>query len=121
MVNIQVGFATTLAVILHEIPQEFGDFGILIYAGYKRATALLYNLLSGLMSVVGAAIVVILGMFPDYLIHGVIPFAAGVFIYIAGSDLVPELHKHAKNKNIIPEALGIGVGILAMYLLLFLE
>lgn len=121
LVNVHVGVATTLAVILHEIPQEFGDFGVLIYAGYKRKTALFYNFLSALTAVAGAVLMVVLGSLPEGLVQGVVPFAAGIFIYIAGSDLVPELHKHEKNKSIFPEITGIGLGMLAMYLLLFIE
>ncbi len=121
LVSIEVGIATTLAIIAHEIPQEIGDFGILIYAGFKRSTALLYNLLSALTAIAGAGLVLIFGSFSEQLIPKIIPFAAGVFIYIASSDLVPELHKHGKNKNLIPEIAGIGTGLLAMYMLLFLE
>ena len=121
LVSIPVGIATTLAVILHEIPQELGDFGVLLYAGYKRTTALFYNFLSALTAVAGAALVLILGSLPEGVVQGVLPFAAGVFIYIACSDLVPELHKQEGSKRILPETLGIGLGILAMYLLLFLE
>lgn len=122
LVSIEVGIATTLAVILHEIPQEMGDFGVLIHAGYKRATALLYNFLSALTAMAGAIFVVIIGSsLPEQLIHWVVPFAAGVFIYIASSDLVPELHKNGRGKNLLPEIAGIGIGMLVMYLLLSLE
>ena len=121
LASVEIGIATTLAVILHEIPQEIGDFGVLIYSGYKRATALLYNFLSALTAVAGATLVIILGSFPERLVEGVLPFAAGIFIYIASSDLVPELHKHEKGKNVFFEIAGLAVGILAMYLLLFLE
>ena len=121
LVSIPVGIATTIAVILHEIPQEVGDFGVLIYAGYKRTTGILYNFLSALTAVVGAALVLVLGSLPEGIVQGILPFAAGVFIYIACSDLVPELHKQDEKKRLLPEILGIGLGILAMYLLLFLE
>lgn len=121
LVSVPVGMATTIAVILHEIPQELGDFGVLLYAGYKRTTALFYNFLSALMAVAGAALVIVLGSIPEAFVHGVLPFAAGVFIYIACSDLVPELHKQGENKRLLPEIAGIGLGMLAMYLLLFLE
>ncbi len=120
LVSIEVGIATTLAVVLHEIPQEIGDFGVLMYAGYTRATALFYNFLSALTAVAGAILVIILGSLPEGLIQGVVPFAAGIFIYIASSDLVPELHRNEK-KIVLPEITGIGIGALAMYLLLFLD
>lgn len=121
LVGIEVGIATTLAIILHEIPQEIGDFGVLIYSGYERATALFYNFLSALTAVLGASLVVLFGALPESVIQNVIPFAAGIFIYIAGSDLVPELHKNEKGKSVFIEIAGMGLGILAMYLLLFLE
>ncbi len=121
LVGVEIGIATTLAIILHEIPQEIGDFGVLMYAGYKRSTALFYNFLSALTSVLGAILVLIFGSVSETLAQSAIPFAAGVFIYIASSDLVPELHKSAERKNLFYEILGIAFGVLAMYLLLFLE
>lgn len=121
LASIELGIATTIAIILHEIPQEIADFGVLIYAGYKKNTALLFNFLSALTAVIGALLVVSFGSFPEALIQGVVPFAAGIFIYIAASDLVPELHRNGKGKNLLPEVLGIGLGLFVMYLLLFLE
>lgn len=121
LASIEVGVATTIAIILHEIPQEIGDFGVLMYAGYRRTTALMYNFLSALTAVAGVLLVIFLGSLPEPLIQGVVPFAAGIFIYIAGSDLVPELHRKREDKNLLSEIAGIGLGLLAMYLLLFLE
>lgn len=119
----EIGFATTLAVILHEIPQEFGDFGVLIHSGYRIRQALWFNFLSALTAFAGAILVIALGSFPEYILDGVIPFAAGTFIYIASSDLVPELHKNSGKKfgTVFKELIGICVGVLVMYLLLFLE
>lgn len=121
LVGLEVGLATTIAIILHEIPQEIGDFGVLLYSGYTRMKALYYNFLSALMAVAGAAAMVFLGSLPESLIQNVIPFAAGIFIYVAGSDLVPELHKSERVKTVFAEMAGLGLGILSMYLLLFLE
>ena len=121
LLSVEVGIATTMAIIMHEIPQEIGDFGVLIYAGYSRATAVLYNFLSALTAILGASLIIFLGSLPETLIQGVTAFAAGVFIYIASSDLVPELHKNTEGKNILLEVAGISLGLLAMYLLLFLE
>lgn len=94
LVSIPAGIVTTLAVMLHEIPQEIGDFGVLVYGGYSPKKALLFNFLSGLVGVVGAVIALIIGArvegFADYLL----PITAGAFIYIAGSDLIPELNQH---------------------------
>ena len=122
LVSIEIGIATTLAIILHEIPQEMGDFGILLYAGYKKNTALLYNFLSALAAVGGAILLLLLGSsFTENFIPSIIPFTAGVFIYIASSDLIPELHKAGGAKNLLRDIIGISIGVLAMYLLLFLE
>ncbi|MDD5177822.1 MAG: ZIP family metal transporter [Candidatus Nanoarchaeia archaeon] len=90
MVNTPLGITTTIAVIFHEIPQEIGDFGVLIYAGVKKSKALLLNFVSALAAVLGGLI----GYFlPSNLSLFLIPFAAGGFIYISASDLVPELRK----------------------------
>lgn len=121
LVSIEVGIATTLAVILHEIPQEIGDFGILLYAGYKKRTALFYNFLSAITAVAGALLVLLMGSLPPAFIQSVLPFAAGSFIYIAGSDLVPELHRNREHGNLFAEIGGIALGVFLMYLLLFLE
>jgi zinc and cadmium transporter len=121
LVDIQLGIATTLAVILHEIPQEIGDFGVLLHAGYTRSRALLYNLVSALAAFGGALLVVAMGNPSEQLLAYALPFGAGLFIYIANSDLVPELQKSSKFGNIILELISIAIGILAMYALLFLE
>lgn len=97
LVSIPAGIVTTIAVMLHEIPQEIGDFGVLLYGGYSPKKALLYNFLSGLVGVVGALIALLVGArvegFADYLL----PITAGAFIYIAGSDLIPELNLRHSN------------------------
>lgn len=116
-----VGVATTLAVTLHEIPQEIGDFGVLIHAGYAKRRALFLNFLSALLAVLGAALALALGSVAEFLIDWIVPAAAGGFIYIASSDLIPELHKNREYRNFTLEAMGIALGILAMYLLLSLE
>ncbi len=96
VVSIEVGIVTTLAIVLHEIPQELGDFGVLVYGGFKPRRALFLNFVTALLAVAGA----ITGYLTSHILHGamqyVLPFAAGNFIYIAGSDLVPELHKEPK-------------------------
>ncbi len=122
LVGIEIGIATTLAIIFHEIPQEIGDFGVLLYAGYKRNAALFYNFLSALTAVLGTAFVLIFGAVSEGLAENAIPFAAGVFIYIASSDLVPELHKKSGGaKNLFYEIIGMTLGLLAMYFLLFID
>lgn len=96
--DIKLGAVTTLAVIFHEVPQEIGDFAILVYGGFTRARALFFNFVCGLTAMLGAiAGYVISNIGRDVLLF-LIPFTAGGFIYIAGSDLIPELHKE-KNKR----------------------
>ena len=121
LVSVEVGIATTLAVALHEIPQEIGDFGILLYAGYEKIRALWLNFLSALSVVFGAAIFLVSGELIEGLVPYVLPFAAGTFIYLAASDLIPELHKRQGLVSLLLQLTFIVVGVAAMYGLLFLE
>lgn len=93
LVDINLGVATTIAVIAHEIPQEISDFGVLLHAGFSRAKALFLNLLSASLAILGALLVLVVGDKMENLTNFIIPFAAGNFIYIATSDLFPELKK----------------------------
>jgi len=96
MVNPLVGLVTTIAVALHEIPQEIGDFGVLVYGGYKKKTALMFNFLSGLTAVLGGVIGYLFADLSEAAVLYLLPVAAGGFIYIAASDLVPEI-KHSEH------------------------
>jgi len=121
LVSIPIGIATTLAVILHEIPQEIGDFAVLIHAGYTKKRALWLNFISALASVLGLVIVFIFGNIIENSIIWFIPIAAGGFIYIAVADLIPELRK---TKNIKHSIIQIGIimlGVLSMLALLLVE
>jgi zinc and cadmium transporter len=112
-----LGLATFIAVIAHEIPQELGDFGTLIYAGYSRRRALWLNFLTALTAMLGALAVVILGAeisgFNDF----IIPFTAGGFIYIATADLIPELKKETRAYRSLLQLACILVGIGLMLIL----
>ncbi|MBI4896287.1 MAG: ZIP family metal transporter [Candidatus Aenigmarchaeota archaeon] len=121
LVSMPVGITTTLAVVFHEIPQEIGDFGILLHGGFSRGRALLVNLLSACASFLGLFAVFFIGpVFEQYLVF-LITFAAGNFIYIAGSDLIPQMH-HEKYTHTIPmQLLTFVLGLLVMYGFLFLE
>lgn len=122
LVSTEIGIATTLAVLLHEIPQEIGDFGVLIHAGYSRAKALWFNFLSALTAVVGVVITFLLSNSSELLTMWLVPVAAGGFIYIALSDLIPELHKTEHNVlHSILQLSAVIIGIGAMALLLVLE
>ncbi len=121
LVSFPVGLATTFAVLMHEIPQEIGDFGILIHGGFTVSRALLFNLLTALTSVAGALVVLYLGLEFKESITWLIPFAAGNFIYIAAADLIPELHKEVKWNKSVLQLLAVLAGIGVMILLLGLE
>jgi zinc and cadmium transporter len=121
LINIPAGIATTIAVVLHEVPQEIADYGVLLYAGFSKPKALLFNFLSGTISIVGAIVGLSFAGQAEQFLTIIIPFAAGGFIYIAGSNLIPELHKHIKLKESLLHLLFMLIGILIMYGLLFLE
>lgn len=114
LVSIPVGIATTIAVILHEVPQELADFGVLLYSGFSRKKALLFNLLSATMAILGAIVGLILGSKGEAFIHFILPFAAGGFVYIAGSTLIPELHKECSWKSSCWHSLALLLGIALM-------
>lgn len=98
VVNFKLGLVTTLAVIAHEVPQEFGDFGVLIYGGFTKFKALFYNFLSALTAILGAVIGFFLSSAVDDITF-LLPLTAGGFIYIASSDLMPELRKEKSIKK----------------------
>lgn len=98
LVGVPFGIITTLLIISHEIPQELGDFGALVYGGFGKRKALLYNFVSQLTCIVGG----IVGFFMSGIANitpFLLPFAAGGFFYIAASDLIPELHKETDIKK----------------------
>lgn len=121
MVSIPLGIATTIAVILHEIPQEIGDFAVLIHSGYSKMKALWLNFLSALMSFAGLILVWIIGTSSEYFAEFILPIAAGGFIYIAVGDLIPELQKNKNAKYFILQVIAFMFGIGAMVLLTTLE
>jgi len=121
LVGVPVGVATTIAVILHEIPQEIGDFAVLIHSGFSKKRALWLNFLSALLAVVGVVIVIIIGEIAESSISFFLPVAAGGFIYVAVADLIPELHKHKDIKISIYQIMAGALGVFLMVLLTFLE
>lgn len=121
LVSFPVGLATTLAVILHEIPQEIGNFGILIHGGYTRTRALWFNFLTALTAVLGTSIALFIGNHMSKSVMLLTAFAAGNFIYIAASDLIPEMHKEVSVKRSSIQFLTMLLGIGIMFSLLLLE
>jgi zinc and cadmium transporter len=121
MVSLPVGLATSLAIIFHEIPQEIGDFGVLIHAGFSVRRALLFNFLSAIVAILGAVTSLIVGPNIEGYTVSLLPIAAGGFIYIAGSDLIPELKRECEVGPSIRQFLLVITGMGIMALLLFLE
>lgn len=115
LISPEVGIATTLAIALHEIPQEIGDFGLLIHAGFSRVKALLVNFLSALTAFLGLGVAFWIGESHEALIPFLIAFAAGNFIYIALADLVPELHKTVHGTRSALQLIVIVLGVALMF------
>jgi zinc and cadmium transporter len=113
MAGIPLGIITTLAVLFHEIPQEIGDFSILVYGGFKRTEAIAYNFLSALPALAGAFLAYVFATSIHSFTQWLVPFAAGGFIYIASVDLLPELHQAQKFRKALVQLffflLGIGI------------
>jgi len=121
LVSIPLGIATALAVLLHEIPQEIGDFAVLLHSGYTKKRALWLNFLSALSAILGAVMLFALGEVAKISSSWFLPIAAGGFIYIAVADLIPELHKTKDAKQSMLQILAVVVGVLAMVVLVYLE
>ena len=121
LVSIPIGIATTIAVILHEIPQEVADFGVLLHAGFTKWKALGYNFISAATAVLGALIMLLLPKQMEFLPQYILPFAAGGFIYIAGATLIPELHHECGWEESLSHILAVLLGIGIMALLLLVE
>ena len=121
MVSLPIGIATTLAVIMHEIPQEVGDFGVLIHGGLSVKKALTFNLLSALTAMLGAILAIVMGSEIEGFSLSLLPITAGGFLYIAGSDLIPELHHEVKASKSLLQFIMILLGVGVMALLIILE
>lgn len=116
IVSLKLGIVTTLAVILHEIPQELGDFGVLVYGGLSKQKALVYNFISALMAIFGAIIGYFISDFAKGFSNFILPLTAGGFIYIASSDLIPEIHKenNLRRSNLAFIAFLLGIILMAL-------
>lgn len=121
MISIEVGITTTIAVVLHEIPQEIGQFGLLMHYGFSKFKALLFNFYSALSAVLGAVVALLLSSKIEGFTPFIISIAAGGFIYIAGSDLVPEIHKTSDPKKSMIQFISILGGIALMFAFLLFE
>ena len=114
LVSPSLGILTTITVCLHELPQEIGDFGVLLYAGFEKKRALKYNFLTALTAFIGVIFALSLSMTIEGLTRILLPFAAGNFIYIAGSDLIPELHAEEEIGRTLIQMAAMCFGVLLM-------
>lgn len=115
-VNIHFGVVTTLVIIMHEIPQEIGDFGVLIYGGFTKTRALFFNFMIALTCVLGAAIGYPLSQNIKQFSLYLLPMVAGGFIYIAACDLIPEIHRQSGSKRINLSIAAFICGIIFVFL-----
>ncbi|MFH1958872.1 MAG: ZIP family metal transporter [Patescibacteria group bacterium] len=112
--DIRMGLITTLAVIAHELPQEIGDFGVLLHAGFSKRKALLFNLFSAVTAIIGALVGLVLLEKSSQLQNYLLPIAAGGFLYIAASDLLPEMRKEPVGKKLLSSIFMFVLGIFLM-------
>lgn len=115
-VSIPLGITTTLAIVLHEIPHEIGNFGVFIHAGLTPKKAIAFNFFTALFSFLGAIIALVAASHAQISALALLPITAGGFIYVAGSDLVPELHIETKVQTSFFQLISImaGIGMLAL-------
>ena len=115
LTDIHLGVVTSLAVVAHEIPQEVGDFAVLLHSGFSRGRAFLYNILTSLTTVIGG----VLAYFTLQQMEAVLPYALAIaassFIYIAVADLIPTLHQRVEGKAALQQVVLIAAGILLIY------
>ena len=119
--SFQVGMATTMAVVFHEIPQEIGDYGVLLHGGFSKNKALLFNFLTAIMAIFGALLALALSFYIENFTIFLLSFAAGEFIYIAGSDLVPELHKETEPSKSLLQLIAFIFGVAVILCLVLFE
>ncbi|MFH1744625.1 MAG: ZIP family metal transporter [bacterium] len=117
MIDFKLGIATTLAMAMHEIPQEIGDYGVLLHSGIKRKTALILNYIVALTVVLGGMVGYFFFSYLDGVLPYLLPFAAGGFVYISASDLMPEIRKETDLKKSLGLFTIFIFGIILMYLL----
>lgn len=115
--SIEIGITTVIAIAAHEIPQEIGDFGVLIYGGFKKKKAIVLNFVVALMIMLGGIVGYFISSIVNQSVIFLLPFAAGGFIYIAATDLVPEIKKELEIKKSMATIFVFICGILIMWLI----
>ncbi|TRW98954.1 ZIP family metal transporter [Candidatus Methylobacter oryzae] len=121
LVDSVLGFTTTLAIIAHEIPQEIGDVGALVYGGYSPVKAVLYNFYCSLTVVAGAVFTLLFSQAAESSLVFLLPVAAGGFIYIAATDMIPALHEHSTLTHLFGQTAIFAFGIGFMQSIIILE
>jgi zinc and cadmium transporter len=111
LADFRLGLTTTLAVMVHEIPQEIGDFVVLLHAGYTRARALLLNVAVSLASLAGALVAYAVLEYAESLVQYALALTAACFIYIAVADLIPHLHRHEHRRDLGWQVALIALGV----------
>ena len=115
LTDIHLGVVTSLAVAAHEIPQEVGDFAVLLHSGFSRGRAFFYNVLSSLTTVIGGILAFVALQDLEQILPYILAVAASSFIYIAVADLIPTLHQRVTGKEAFQQIILIGIGILLIY------
>jgi zinc and cadmium transporter len=115
LVDVRLGLAAWVAAAAHEVPQELGDFGVLVHGGWKKTQALLFNLLSGLSFLFGGLVAYVVSAQVNVAV--LVPFAAGNFIYIGASDLVPEVNKHRRPWMNVLNFVSFAVGVALLWII----
>lgn len=121
LMSLPLGIATTLTIIFHEIPQELGDFSILINAGFSKAKALAFNFFSATFAIFGGLIAVLVGPSSESFAPALVAITAGGFLYLALSDLVPQLHKNIRLRHSVIRFFAALFGVAIMFALTFFE
>ena len=120
LVNVPTGIAITTAIALHKVPKEMGWFGVLVHGGFSKFKAITFNYFSSLFTIIGAVIALLVSNYVENIQFFIIPVAVGGFIYLAGSNLIPELHKEIGLRKALLQLITIiaGIGVMALLLLL---
>ncbi|MFX1499588.1 MAG: ZIP family metal transporter [Promethearchaeota archaeon] len=118
--GLNLGFVAGFTIIIHEIAQETGDFGVLLHSGYSRKKAFIYNIISSLTTIPASIISYFILDSIEFVVPFLLAISAASFIYIALSDLTPELHQHTDLKYVLRQLLVLVLGIITMVILLSL-
>jgi zinc and cadmium transporter len=114
LTDVHLGVVTSIAVIAHEIPQELGDFAILLHSGFSRGKALVYNMLTSLTTVIGGVVAYFSLSLANAVVPYVLAIAASSFIYIAVADLIPGLHKRPEFSDTVQQIVLIAFGVIVI-------